>query len=605
MGIVRLKPGRRRKSIPYRVLIVSSLIFFTQCGSVYPNSEPNLTDEIGQMLDVSIYLYGSSSAVEYLMPPISYLTAYHIGSINLHLLRNGPNLERVDDVVLLRALNEVQQRSPVPLLVSADIERGLIARVHGAPDMPSMMSLGSIGDAKLARTLGVITADEARAVGIQWALAPDADVNDNPRNPIIGDRSFGDDPRAVARMVAAYINGAHAGGMLVTAKHFPGQGESDSDSHIGIVDLNQSLDHFRKIELLPFDAAIKAGVDAIMLAHARVPAIDPDPDRIATTSPKIIGYLRHDLRFKGVIVTDALDMKGIEDLYKGNSHPEARAAVDAIKAGVDVVMIEGSVGPTYDAILSAVESGEIPRSRIEESVERIMAMKERAGLFRNHADTAEKLGIIFSRKRDFAFAQYVADSAVTLVKDDSFALPLNSSAAEVKRNQLIVILFTDSERSPLGQAFESELKRRRPDAQVFHLYYDFHGNPPTQDVLSELKSSDQIVVAVFTANVPGKKVEVAGGKIVDVRGMNGSNAQLFRQVLNIGGKKVMVISLGSPYLILQFPTIQNYACTYSISSTSEIASVKALFGEIRNHARLPVTLPGVADRGVGVMWPTS
>jgi beta-N-acetylhexosaminidase len=534
------------------------------------------------------------------------VAACHAGSVDLRVRLEGPNLLRPNQDVVARSLNGLQAASPIPLLVGADIERGVIARVADAPGMPNLMAYGAAGDLAQARRLGEITAHEARAVGIQWAFAPVADVNDDPDNPIVGDRSFGEDPEMVSRMVAAYIEGAHAGGMLVTAKHFPGHGDTGTDSHVSIVTLNQSLDHLRRVEFAPFRAAIGAGVDAIMLAHERMPALDPDPDKVATTSARVIQkYLRGELGFKGVVITDAMEMKGLTDLYKNDPHPEARAAVDAIKAGADIIMLPDHVDEAYQAILAAVKSGEIPESRIDESVARILAMKEKAGLFKNRMVDESKVSEVFSSKEDFDFAQQVADSAVTLVRNMSFALPMEAARIKeepAKSEKIVLVLFTDSMRSPLGKAFEEQFKVYQPNAQIRHVYYDNRATWEANDVTSVVQAADKVVVATFMTNIPGKK-SVAGGKIVNVFGLNGTTAQLFSQILGIGGNKVMVVSLGSPYLILHYPIIQNYVCTFSVSSTSEQAAVKALFGEIRNHARLPVTLPGIAERGFAIEWP--
>jgi beta-N-acetylhexosaminidase len=305
-----------------------------------------------------------------------------------------------------------------------------------------------------------------------------------------------------------------------------------------------------------------------------------------------------------------MEMRGLTNLYKGELHPEARAAVDAVKAGVDIVMVEGAVEPTFMALLNAVKSGEIQETRIDESLARIMTMKKRAKMSQlgqvNIAETTE----VFARVQDWGFAQRVADSSVTLVRNNGFELPLRSHIGTAsddqgdKREKLTVISFTDSSQSPLGKAFKQELSKRRQDADFINVYYDRKGNPPLDSVLSAVKDSDRVVVAAFMTNLPGRRAELVGGRTAPVIGMNGHSAQLFSQILGVGGKKVLVVSLGSPYLILHYPIIQSYVCTFSTSSTSEIAAVKALFGEISNRARLPVTLPGIADRGIAIPWPS-
>jgi len=568
----------------------------------------SLENKVGQMIQVRVYADAPHLQDEAFQKDLEAVVSCHAGSVDLRVRMNGPNLLRQTSATVVHSLNGLQAKLQVPLLVGSDIERGLIARVADVPDFPSVMALGATGDPMLVRRLGDITAREARAVGIHWAFAPVVDLNDDPDNPIIGDRSFGENPELVSRMVAAYIDGAHAGGMLVTAKHFPGHGDTGMDSHVGIVTLNQTLEHLRKVEFVPFRAAVAAGVDAIMLAHARVPAMEPDPGKITTTSFNVIhGYLRGELGFKGVIITDAMEMKGLTDLYKNDPHAVAHAVVDAVKAGADIIMLPDHVDDAYRAILAAVKNGEIPESRIDESVARIMAMKCKAGLLRNRF-VDHKAQEVLSHREDFNFAQQVADNSVTLVRERAFSLPMQPTA-NVKpmsrsnvAERLVAVLFTDSERSPLGRVMEDELKVRRPDAQVVHVYYDDRNEPLRNDVLDEINNADRVIVGVFMTNLPGRKY-VAGGKIVKVFGLNGTSAQLFSQILGIGGKKVMVVSLGSPYLILHYPIIQNYVCTFSVSSTSERAAVKALFGEIHNHARLPITLPGVAERGFAIEWP--
>lgn len=564
-----------------------------------------LTEKVGQMLQVQCYLTSANGTATDVSHLVEEMKRYHLGSLDFRIPLNGPNLVRAESAEVAETLNALQRASPIPLLIGADIERGLIARVSDAPDMPSVMAWGAAGDHRSVRLLGETTAEEARAIGIQWAFAPVVDVNNDPDNPIIGDRSFGDDPSQVGAMVAEYIEGAHTKGLLTTAKHFPGHGDTATDSHVAIMTLNQSLGHLKQIEFPPFEKAIAANVDAIMLAHARVPALDPDPSKIATTSKKMIeGTLRKDLGFRGLVVTDSMEMRGLTDLYKGDPHPVGRAAVDAIKAGADIIMLPEHIGEAYDAILHAVQMGEIPESRIDESVQRILAMKERAGLFKNRFVDESKVKEVFSKKSSWDLAQQVADDSVTLVRDKGFALPLVPAvSSKPDKPRTVLVLLTDSRRSPLGTALEEEFKRRQPDAQIRHVYYDNRSTWETSDLLDVVRGANSVVIAAFMTNLPGRKDMAAGGKVVDVVGLNGQTAELFRQMVTIAGSKAMIVSLGSPYLILHYPAIQNYICTFSISSTSERAAVKALFGEIQNKAKLPVSLPGVAARGFAIAWP--
>jgi beta-N-acetylhexosaminidase len=286
--------------------------------------------------------------------------------------------------------------------------------------------------------------------------------------------------------------------------------------------------------------------------------------------------------------------------------------VAAVKAGADVVTVPDQVDEVYDALLAAVRNGAIPESRIDESVERILAMKQKAGLFQSFLVDESRVQEVFSHSEDFAFAQQLADSGVVLVRQNGFVLPMKESVHGTSASgdresgsdngKLITVLFSDSEQSPLGNTFESEIKARRPDGLIYHVYYDGEGGSSHPEVMEAVDSADRVLLGVFMTNVPGRKY-VVNGRIVNVFGLNGPYAQLLSEIVRIAGKKLMAVSLGSPYLILHYPMIQSYSCTFSTSSTSERAAVRALFGEIRNRARLPITLPGVAERGFAIDWP--
>ena len=293
----------------------------------------SLEEKVGQMLQVRYYAdYKDFESKEY-QHVRNELQKYHIGSVifGMHFNRSGPL--RSSPLEAAGAANQLQRDSKLPLLL---VER-----------------------------FASITAREARAIGVQWALAPVADVNSNPANPVINDRSFGEDPEQVGALVAAFIRGAHANGLLVTAKHFPGNGDTSVDSHRALASIDGDLGHLRRIEFPPFKRAIDAGVDSILLAHASVPALEPDPEKITTVSSHIVnGVLKGQLGFKGVVLTDALEMRGLTRLYdpqKGS--PTARAAVDAIKAGSDVIMLPTDLDGAFHAMVEAVRSGEIPERR--------------------------------------------------------------------------------------------------------------------------------------------------------------------------------------------------------------------------------------------------
>src|ERR1700733_4523199 len=241
---------------------------------------------------------------------------YHLGGFTMTVRWDPPFLYRNQPYEAAKLLNRLQQDSKLPLLISADFERGVTMRLHGATEFPHAMSFGATGKLEYAEAFGRITAQEARAIGVHWNFFPDADVNSNPANPIINTRSFGEDPQQVGNLVSAYIRGARTSGMMTTVKHFPGHGDTATDSHLGVAQVTGDMVRLKSVELPPFQRAIEAGVDSVMVAHVSIPALDPDPNHVATISPDIVtGLLKNQLGFKGIVVTDALDMAGLTRLY--------------------------------------------------------------------------------------------------------------------------------------------------------------------------------------------------------------------------------------------------------------------------------------------------
>ena len=250
---------------------------------------------------------------------------YHLGGFTMTVRWDPPFLYRNQPYEAAELLNRLQQDSKLPLLIAADFERGVTMRLHGATEFPHAMAFGAAGKLEYAEAFGRITAQEARAIGVHWNFFPDADVNSNPANPIINTRSFGEDPQQVGDLVAAYIRGARANGMMTTVKHFPGHGDTATDSHLGVAQVTGDLTRLKSVELPPFQKAIEAGVDSVMVAHVSVPALDSDPNHVATTSPAIVtGLLKNQLGFKGIVVTDALDMAGPHSSLRRTHWPRCR-----------------------------------------------------------------------------------------------------------------------------------------------------------------------------------------------------------------------------------------------------------------------------------------
>ena len=528
---------------------------------------------------------------------------YHVGSFAMTVHVDGPFLLRSEPYEAAELLNRLQKESKLPLLFAADFERGVPMRLMGTTVFPHAMAFGGDGKLDDAENFGRITAEESRAIGIHWNFFPDADVNSNPVNPIINTRSFGEDPKQVGDLVAAYIKGAHEGGMLTTAKHFPGHGDTATDSHLGVASVNVDRAHLDSIELPPFRQAIAAGVDSVMVAHVTVPALDSDPNHVATISPTIVSdLLQKQLGFKGIVVTDALDMAGLTHLFANNI---GRAAVEAFKAGNDLLLIPADFPASYNAMIQTVQSGEISQERLDRSVLKILEAKASLGLQSARMVDIKALAEVVGKPQNLAFGQQVADEAVTLVRDNGKVLPLKSSVKnqgtskpalpytkqEETHNQVVAVLFSDDVRSESGRAFAREFRARIPDARVIYVDPRIAAGM-SDEVLKAVDAAQTVVAAVYV--VP------TAGKIGNSVAMKDASGALLQQLLDRAAGKTAVIALGNPYLAADFPKIENYMCTFSNASVSEIAAVKALFGEIVIRGHLPVSIPNIAARGSGL-----
>jgi beta-N-acetylhexosaminidase len=534
------------------------------------------------------------------------MNKYHVGSFAMTVHVDGPYLLRSEPYEAAELLNSLQKESKLPLLFAADFERGVSMRLMGATAFPTAMAFGGDGKLEDAETFGRITAEEARAIGIHWNFFPDADVNSNPVNPIINTRSFGEDPQQVGNLVTAYIKGAHEEGMLTTVKHFPGHGDTATDSHLGVASVNVDRAHLDSIELPPFRQAIAAGVDSVMVAHVTLPALDPDPNHVATISPAIVsGLLQEQLGFKGIVVTDALDMAGLTHLFANNI---GRAAVEAFKAGSDLLLIPADFPASYNAMLQAVQSGEISRERLDRSVLKILEAK--ASLDLEHARLVDinALSTTVGKPENLAFGQQAADTAITLVRDNGKILPLKSSlenqgtgkarlpytTQEETHNQVVAVLFSDDVRTESGRAFGRELRARIPDANV--IYVDPRiAAAMSDDIMKAVNQATTVIAAVYVAP--------SAGKVGNTMAMADATGALLQQMLDQAAGKTEIVAVGNPYLAENFPKVENYMCTFSNASVSEIAAVKALFGEIPIRGRLPVSIPNIASRGAGLDRP--
>ena len=540
-----------------------------------------LEEKVGQLLMVPYFGAFSNNESEEFARLSRQVRELHVGGFVVATRPRKPSgIELTGVYALARLTNRLQQLARTPLLVAGDFERGASFRVHPTTVFPHNMAVGATGDPKYAEALGRAAAIEARALGVHWVLAPVADVNNNPENPVINIRSFGEDPEQVAAMVAAFVRGCEENGALCTAKHFPGHGDTATDSHLSLPVIAVDRARLDAVELAPFRAAIAAGVSTIMPGHLIVPAIEPDPQLPATFSSALLtDLLRRELGFDGLIITDAMAMNAIAENYWAGE-----AAVRAVEAGVDVILMSPQPEVAFAALKHAVESGRLTQTRLDESVRRILEAKARLNLHHSTQVELNRLEAVLASPEFEQQALEAADRGITLLRDDAGLLPLDSTRT---RRGFLLLLAADANAFP-GRVLEKEIELRVDSLLTVRadpLYFT-----PEEVELPSPDLYDWAMVAVF--------VRVASGK--GDLGFPDELAELVERVLADGKPTVLVI-LGSPYLAERFPDAGTVLATFSTAAVAERAAVRALFGQTAIGGKLPVTIPGVANRGAGLV----
>ena len=411
-----------------------------------------LAERIAQLIVITSYGEAPSSRSAAFRDFVHAVRDLKVGGMIVVNRVVSGSVRNAEPYAMAAFLNRMQRLARVPLLVGADFERGASMRVSGTPKYPHLMAYGAARDLKLTRELGLATAREARALGVHWVFAPDADVNNNPDNPIINIRSFGENPNDVAAQVRAFIEGAHsdpANRVLTTVKHFPGHGDTDVDSHMGLPRLNADRDRMNSMELIPFREGVSAGVDAVMTAHMAVPAYESE-DIPATVSQKILtGLLRDEIHFTGLIVTDAMDMQGLTKQFPGGE-----AAVRALQAGADVLLMTPNPEAAIKAVGTAVKEGRLSEKRINESALRVLMAKVRVGLDKQKIVNLESISDVIDSPESEQQAQTAADKALTLVKNDGGLLPLSNPAGAC------IWVLAESRYGTQGRRFAEEIRAR-------------------------------------------------------------------------------------------------------------------------------------------------
>jgi beta-N-acetylhexosaminidase len=508
-------------------------------------------------------------------------------------------------------LNALQGMSRVPLLIGADYEDGAGFRTRGghflpnniylggATLFPKQMALGATRDTGLAYQQGRITALEGRAVGVHLAFAPVLDVNNNPNNPVIGPRSFGEDPSLVASMGSALLRGLQQNGMLATAKHFPGHGDTDRNSHLSITEVNAPRPRLDSVELAPFRLAIRDGVAAVMTFHGVVPALDTSPVP-ATLSPVVMtGLLRREMGFDGLLITDALDMNGVLARVRpaANATPLtgnygtidspglAEVVKLAVEAGNDVLLMPLDVATAIEAVVNGVREGRFTQARVDSSVRRILQLKHSLGLHRNRLVSLEGVRETVGIPRHLAVADTVAQRAVTLARDSAKLVPL----ALPDGRKATVLSVTIANRTDLGAGatFDSELRTR---ANVRSLWIDANDPASAMDrAVALADSADYVVIGSYLG--PGTTVATvnAASPIVElVRSLHQRNPRM------------VLVAFGNPYLLQNVPFAPTYLIAWGGFQASQRAAARAIVGVSDIGGRLPISIPPLLRLGDGI-----
>ena len=492
-------------------------------------------------------------------------------------------------------LNDFQAHSNIPLLVAADLETGAGFRMRGAvqmpgtielggaTDFPSLMAVGATADPQLAYEMGRITAREARGVGIHIPFAPVLDVNNNPDNPIINVRSFGENPEDVADLGAAFVRGVQEHGAIATGKHFPGHGDTETDSHLGLPVIPHSRARMDSVEMFPFRHAIEAGMGAVMTAHISVPSLDGGVGDPATLSSAVLtDLLRDEMEFDGLLFTDAMDMSAIS---RGFGAEEA--SVRAIEAGADVILMPPSVERAVEGIAAAVESGRIEASRIDASVRRILETKKQMGLDRDRTVQIDQIGQVVGIPAHTQVAAEIAERSITLLHNGGNLLPLLGTRSA----RVMSVSFRRTSDVLAGRYFNTRLRQTYPRLTTAGL--DVNSGPALyEDLLRQARQQALVILSTYVTAFSQSGSLALPEEVVDFAG----------QLTEIGVPHI-VISFGNPYLITELPDVRAYMLAWSGSEVSQTAAAQALFGDIEISGRVPTRIPPLYEIGDGIMIP--
>lgn len=485
--------------------------------------------------------------------------------------------------------NRLQAKSKIPLMNAGDFEAGVGFRLAGSTTLPRAMAMGAAGDEGLVFEAGRIAAVESRAIGVHVSFGPVVDVNNNARNPVINTRSFGEDPARVGVLGAAYARGLEAGGVLATLKHFPGHGDTDVDTHLGLATVLHPRERLDTLELVPFRAGLRAGAEAVMVAHIELPALDPTPGTPATFSrPIVTGLLREEMGFEGLIYSDSMSMQAITTMVR-----PADAAVRAVQSGIDIVLHSPDDRAAVEAIKTAVERGEIDRKQVDASVRRVLRAKARLGLHaKGGAVDLNALPNVVGARAHQAVADEISQRSITLIKDERGHVPLRLE----KSASVLYLSLLDY---PSGWRIAApsrtvipELKKRWPSVTAVELS-DRSTRAEIDLVRTMLGTYDAVVAGVFV------RASSSSGRL----DLSTPLVQLLKDAVRATESRnapFVTMFFGSPYVATFVPELPAVLLTYDFYDRPEANAVKALAGESRIGGRLPIALPGLFPVGHGL-----
>jgi beta-N-acetylhexosaminidase len=559
----------------------------------------SLEEKIGQLISVGInatFLNQDNDAFKALRHQI---VDNHVGGI---ILFRGPVYE---SVVLV---NRMQALARYPLLISADLEAGSGMRFDDTVNLPWNMAVGATDNPDYARRQGALTAHEARALGVQQIYAPVADVNNNAANPVINVRSYGEDPVAVGRFVAAFVEGAQSKGVIATAKHFPGHGDTATDSHRGLPQIEVNRDRLNAVELVPFRAAVSSGVGSVMTGHIAMPQVDPtavvplprdiklkpiDTDEggevivenatmPTTLSPIMNGILRRDLGFEGLIVTDAMSMSGLT-LY----FTQEEASVRALEAGADLLLKPADPDAAFRGVREAVLKGRLKEPRIDESVRRVLAAKYDLGLMKQKITPLDLIDMNVAGTESVELAREIAEHAITLVRNDDHLVPFTSLKPDSRIFNLAIT--NGDDRLWIANAFVGAMAKsgRKMNTVVLD---ERSSDIEVEKALEGAKNADLVIASLYG------RVRSGQARSVD---LPGPGAKALSTLLT-NKSPIVGISFGNPYLLQSFPTLRTYMVAYGDMPSLQQAAARALLGQIDVTGKLPISLPGIYPRGTGI-----